>query len=1048
VAAAGLVAAGVATVQMGALAPPALAAATAHDRPVATTPANWTPHVRDGWVNAITQVGSVMVLGGRFTGVSQKLTTEVLPRRNLVAFDAATGALSSFAPDLDGDVHTVAPGPVPGTVYAGGVFNKVNGVATKSLVLLDLTTGQIVSGWKLPYVNGWVSDLAIVNGHLVAGGAFTEVAFQPHKGMASFDPKTGALDDYAAVSFTEHHNYNGTGALGAVGVENFDVSPDGTKMVVIGNFKVADGLARDQIAMLDLTGAHPTVSTAWATTRFNSRCSGGSFDSWVRDVDFSPDGSHFVVATTGGPWPGTLCDTASRWETSATGSGVQPTWVNATGGDTLFSVVVTGAAVYIGGHQRWANNPLGTDSAKAAAVPRPGLAALDPVSGVPLSWNAARHPRGQGAFALYASATGLWVGSDTEWTGNFKWHRDRIAFFPLAGAPAAPQIRPWSLPNNVYLGGPTAVVSDNVTRYYRYPDRNDWVTPVTSSGVAWSGVRGAFVAGPWLYHGAGDGLFYRRSFDGTTFGAAGLVDPYNDPAWSTVTTGSGSGTYRGVRPDLYGSEMQRVTGMFYDAGRLHYTTDKSSSLFWRPFSPESGILGARGTVAGASLPTDVRGMFLADGKLYYASGAGTLTRVDFGPAGPVAGTAAVVGGPSVDGVDWRARALFVGPGPLPPANQLPQPTFTVSCKALTCTFDGSASTDPDGSITSSTWSFGDGGTATGLTASRTYATAGTYAVRLSLIDNRQGEASFQRDVTVSTENVAPTAGFVASCADLACSFDGRSSFDADGGVSSYSWDFGDGTTASDPTANHSFAGTGSYPVRLTVTDNAGATGTAERSLSVTAAPADIGFRAAARTQVTASSGQVVVPGTVQAGDGLLLFGTVNTLAGPVPAPTGWTEVARQDAVGMTTLLWQRVATAPDAGATVTVSPGASMKIDLQLAAYFGTSPAGAVAQAVHGADLTATTIHTTPTATVADRASRAVSFWADKSSSTTSWTAPSSVVVRGTSIGAGSGRLTSLLADDGSNVPAGTRVGGLTATTDLASSRATTWTVVLRPAQP
>jgi hypothetical protein len=208
--AAALLAAGVVAVQIGDTSTQAGAVSAPHDRPVSVTPAKWTPQVRDGWVNAITQVGSTMVLGGRFTSVSQTLTSAATPRINILAFDATTGTLTPFAPNVDGDVYTLLPGPTPNTVYAGGVFNNVNGVATKSLVLLDLGTGQIVSGWSPPYINGWVSDLTLLNGHLVAGGAFTEVNFVTRNGMASFDAATGHLDDYATLAFTGHHNYNGT----------------------------------------------------------------------------------------------------------------------------------------------------------------------------------------------------------------------------------------------------------------------------------------------------------------------------------------------------------------------------------------------------------------------------------------------------------------------------------------------------------------------------------------------------------------------------------------------------------------------------------------------------------------------------------------------------------------------------------------------------------------------------------------------------------------------------------------------------------------------
>lgn len=75
------------------------------------------------------------------------------------------------------------------------------------------------------------------------------------------------------------------------------------------------------------------------------------------EVGFSPDGRYFVVVTTGGySSEGALCDSASRWESAQRGSGLQPTWVDRTGGDTLTDVAITDAVVYVGGHQRWMNN--------------------------------------------------------------------------------------------------------------------------------------------------------------------------------------------------------------------------------------------------------------------------------------------------------------------------------------------------------------------------------------------------------------------------------------------------------------------------------------------------------------------------------------------------------------------------------------------------------------------------------------------------------------------------------------------------------------------
>jgi hypothetical protein len=146
-------------------------------------------------------------------------------------------------------------------------------------------------------------------------------------------------------------------------------------------------------------------------------------------VDFSPDGSYFVLVSTGGARGTTgFCDAAGRWESSNESSTAQPTWINWTGGDTLHSVAITGSTVYVGGHQRWLDNPRGYNYAGAGAVSRPGIGSINPTTGKATAWNPTR-TRGVGAKALYATPAGLWVGSDTTKFGH-EYHA-RIAFCPL-----------------------------------------------------------------------------------------------------------------------------------------------------------------------------------------------------------------------------------------------------------------------------------------------------------------------------------------------------------------------------------------------------------------------------------------------------------------------------------------------------------------------------------------------------------------------------------------------------------------------------------------
>ena len=76
-----------------------------------------------------------------------------------------------------------------------------------------------------------------------------------------------------------------------------EVAPNGTRLVAIGNFTSVAGQQRLQIAMLDLTGATATLSS-WATGFYTNTCN-PVFNTYMRDLDFAPDSSYFVVSTTG-----------------------------------------------------------------------------------------------------------------------------------------------------------------------------------------------------------------------------------------------------------------------------------------------------------------------------------------------------------------------------------------------------------------------------------------------------------------------------------------------------------------------------------------------------------------------------------------------------------------------------------------------------------------------------------------------------------------------------------------------------------------------------
>jgi len=173
-------------------------------------------------------------------------------------------------------------------------------------------------------------------------------------------------------------------------------------------------------------------------------------------------------------------------------------------------------------------------------------------------------------------------------------------------------------------------------------------------------------------------------------------------------------------------------------------------------------------------------------------------------------------------------------------NSAPVAVFSYTPTAVlpqeTVQFDASESLDGDGWITTYQWEFGDGAVAEGQSVDHPYATPGSYTVVLRVVDDDGAIGTRQSEILVIDTNQAPQPRIEVSSKaldpgdSLLCSANG--SFDPDGEIVSYEWDFGDGTRTQGTPASHTYAAEGTYRVTLTATDDLGAKQSAVQTISV------------------------------------------------------------------------------------------------------------------------------------------------------------------------------------------------------------------------
>lgn len=194
-------------------------------------------------------------------------------------------------------------------------------------------------------------------------------------------------------------------------------------------------------------------------------------------------------------------------------------------------------------------------------------------------------------------------------------------------------------------------------------------------------------------------------------------------------------------------------------------------------------------------------------------------------------------GLAVEGGSFPAKA----PSSVPePGNCPPRAAFSVTplnpAPGAPAVLDASPSRDPDGDLATYSWSFGDGGAASGERVTHAFDEPGPHQVTLAVTDAEGARDTRTRTVVArdpaATANEPPVPAFDLNQVGSRVVADAANATDPDGRVAGYTWAFGDGTTASGVVATHAYDGPGTYEVALTVVDEAGAAATNVTNVTV------------------------------------------------------------------------------------------------------------------------------------------------------------------------------------------------------------------------
>ncbi|MFC6878195.1 MULTISPECIES: LamG-like jellyroll fold domain-containing protein [Actinomadura] len=743
--------------------------------------------------------GKRVYVGGEFTAVDGQ------ERKHVAAFDTATGALvPGFKPAVSAKVRGIAA--TASTVYLGGNFFNVNGKSRTRLAAVKASDGSNIDAWKPTADDDEVMALALAPGdrRVIVGGRFQKLNGAAKVGVGAVDAATGASAPWSSrpvptkkdathLSYVTDLYVSGDTVFGAADGEGwywydgrFAAKAATGDLVWLDNcYGATYGIFAQGDAIYSVSHAHDCASLgAFPETSPQTWHRALAETAYPTGTDPAPPGANSNYSKQ--PVPSLL-----HWfPTLALGSFTkqyQAAWA------------VTGNSEYVA---------MGGEFPRVNGKAQAGLVRFAVKGKAP-------GKTGPEASALGTPAAQSAPGGKVRVTWKTTWDMDdhdlayeilRDGTTPVGKVEASSTF--WERPDASFADAPPA--GSHTYKVRAVDAQGNAVTSAASNAASPGAAAGPYAgqvdadgaASYWrLGEGSGPALDHAGANDltlggGVARGQAGAIS--GDPDKAVRFDGTAKGTSAsGPAPTPGAFSVETWVKTTSASGGKLIGYEERPDGTGRQHDRQLYLTGDGRAVFGVypgAVKTVRSGPGLNDGKWHHVVGTvdGTAGMKLYVDGKEAAADASATGGADYAGV-WRVgggnvagwpdkpssgylngtldevavypRALTaaqvsrhhgVGTGGAEP-NKPPNASFTASCERLACAFDASGSSDPDGTIASYAWDFGDGQTGTGAKPSHTYASAGERTVRLTVTDDDGATAETVRTVSATSGALASDA---------------------------------------------------------------------------------------------------------------------------------------------------------------------------------------------------------------------------------------------------------------------------------------------------